>query len=266
MEEIIREFATKYPQIKAIACFDYEGYIVAKALNEDLNLEDISMMAAAMMTQSSAMGKSLKLKLLEDFTITSDTYKVLIKKAGELLMLIYYDRSFKQGLMNLEVKNKVEKIVKEVIVVVKSSSQRKSYLLLFPKETKILIDTKGLQSPLIGALTGFENANGEYSILLPCDTPLVSLEVVNLLFSKALEMDAAIPRWPNGYIEPLHAVYKTEPALEAARSAVNEGKLNFGIIYFRLRNVNPRNVIRVYEQFLALNPQLSPGTILLWIK
>ena len=44
--------------------------------------------------------------------------------------------------------------------------------------------------------------------------------------------------------------------------AINEGKRNYGIIYLRLRNLNPRNVIRVYEQLLCLDVSVSPGTIL----
>jgi len=38
--------------------------------------------------------------------------------------------------------------------------------------------------------------------------------------------NAVIPRWPNGYIEPLQAVYRTKPALEAAKNVLGEGKFN----------------------------------------
>lgn len=44
--------------------------------------------------------------------------------------------------------------------------------------------------------------------------------------------------------------------------AINEGKRNYGIIYLRLRNVNPRNVIKVYEHLLGLDTSISHGTIL----
>ncbi len=43
---------------------------------------------------------------------------------------------------------------------------------------------------------------------------------------------------------------------------INEGKRNYGIIYLRLRNQNPHNVIRVYEQLLCLDTSISPGAIL----
>ena len=46
--------------------------------------------------------------------------------------------------------------------------------------------------------------------------------------------------------------------------AINEGKQNFEIIYLRLRNVNPYNVIKrkVYGQLLQLDTPLHSGTIL----
>ncbi|BBO18569.1 conserved hypothetical protein [Candidatus Brocadia pituitae] len=44
--------------------------------------------------------------------------------------------------------------------------------------------------------------------------------------------------------------------------AINEGKRNYGIIYLRLRNVSPLNVIKVCKQLLGLDTLISPGTIL----
>lgn len=44
--------------------------------------------------------------------------------------------------------------------------------------------------------------------------------------------------------------------------AINEGKRNYGIIYFRLRNVNPNNVTMVYGQLLQSNISFPLGTIL----
>jgi molybdopterin-guanine dinucleotide biosynthesis protein A len=74
-------------------------------------------------------------------------------------------------------------------------------------------------------------------LLLPFDTPFVSKEVVSLLFELCLGKAAAIPRWPNEQIEPLHAVYQTKLALEAAKSAVSEGKLTMRAMIEKLRGV-----------------------------
>jgi molybdopterin-guanine dinucleotide biosynthesis protein A len=101
----------------------------------------------------------------------------------------------------------------------------------------IIIDVGDAQSPLVGALTGFKEACGEYALLLPCDTPLVSRDVVSLLFEVCMNRNAVIPRWPNGYIEPLQAIYCTKPAYEAAKNALSEGKLNLQSMVNKLRGV-----------------------------
>lgn len=44
--------------------------------------------------------------------------------------------------------------------------------------------------------------------------------------------------------------------------AINEGKKYYGIIYFRLRNLHPDNIIRVCQQLFILDTELFPGAIL----
>jgi len=114
--------------------------------------------------------------------------------------------------------------VDEVVVVVGSTEQRRLYSNVFPSEIGIYVDGEKGNCPLIGALTGFANANGAYSVLLPCDTPFISKDVIELLFEASSKVDATIPRWPNGYIEPLQAVYHTGSALSAAKRAVMNGE------------------------------------------
>lgn len=112
INSIIKDFATKVGEVKAIACFDYDGYVFAKALNDDIKLEEISMLSAAMLTQSTFMAKSLNMRKLENFTITSRNYMVSVMKAGELLLLLYFSRAIKPGLMNFYLKNLVKDIEK----------------------------------------------------------------------------------------------------------------------------------------------------------
>ena len=50
--------------------------------------------------------------------------------------------------------------------------------------------------------------------------------MASFLLEVCLNRTASIPRWPNGYIEPLHAAYHVKSAEEAAEEALKEGKLN----------------------------------------
>lgn len=137
--------------------------------------------------------------------------KGLIKLAGKPLIL--------------HVAERVQDIVDEIIVCVRSENQLSSYLQALYDKFKVVADIEGLpQCPLTGAVTGFMNAGGEYVAILSCDTPFISRKVLDLLFDIAVNVDAVIPRWPNDYIEPLQAVYRTKAALEASRKAIERGE------------------------------------------
>jgi molybdopterin-guanine dinucleotide biosynthesis protein A len=134
----------------------------------------------------------------------------------------------------------VNNIVDERILAVSSKDQAENYKRVVDSDVKVLIDRNSAdeaQSPLVGALAGLKEARGRYSLLLPCDTPFVSRDVISLLFELCVDRNAVIPRWPNGCIEPLQAVYCSEVAREAARKALNEGELNMQSMIDRLCRV-----------------------------
>lgn len=131
----------------------------------------------------------------------------------------------------------INSIVDEKIVVVGAKAQIEDYMKIFDSDVKLVSDDAHVRSPLLGALTGLRQARGKYAILLPCDTPFISHEVVSLLFELCVNRNAAIPRWPNGYIEPLQAVYRVKPALEAANKAFCAGGLDMRSMISELRGV-----------------------------
>ncbi|MDH7477665.1 MAG: molybdenum cofactor guanylyltransferase, partial [Candidatus Bathyarchaeota archaeon] len=131
----------------------------------------------------------------------------------------------------------IANIVDEKIVVTSSKNQAESYAKLLGLEVKVFVDEGNMQSPLVGTLKGFKEAQNEYVLLLPCDTPLLSKDILLLLFDLCPNKNAVIPRWPNGYIEPLQAVYRTKPALEAAEKALSEGRLNMQAMVDKLRGI-----------------------------
>ncbi len=162
--------------------------------------------------------------------------KGLVKLAGKPLVTHVLERA--------------SEVVDEALVVVSSESQKEAYSLVVPNENRIFVDDENVRSPLVGALTGFANTCAEYSLLLPCDSPFVSGKVIELLFETCAGVDAAVPRWPNDYIEPLQAVYRTSSALEATRQALGHGEMR------------PLNMIRLLRRTRYLSTlviqQLDP--------
>jgi molybdopterin-guanine dinucleotide biosynthesis protein A len=150
----------------------------------------------------------------------------------------------------------INNIVDEEILVASSKDQAENYERIVDSKVRVLVDrTSGdeAQSPLIGALAGLKEAHGRYSLMLPCDTPFVSNDVISLLFELCIGRNAVVPRWPNGCTEPLQAVYCTKPACEAAMGALNEGELNMQSMIDRLRGVRYVSTL-VLEQ---IDPELK---------
>jgi molybdopterin-guanine dinucleotide biosynthesis protein A len=137
----------------------------------------------------------------------------------------------------LHVLDNVSKIVEETVVVVSSETQKETFERLLSHKASLVVDRYKVHGPLVGALAGFEDAQGEYSLLLPCDTPFVSSQIMLFLLDLCINKSAVIPRWPSGYIEPLQAAYHTKSALTAAKNALEEGKLDLQSMIARLRGV-----------------------------
>ncbi len=131
----------------------------------------------------------------------------------------------------------IRPIVDEVVVVTSSATRVAQYQKIVSSFVRFAVDTRESEGPLIGALTGFSVALGEYALMLPFDTPFVSRDVVTLLFDLCVGRSAVIPRWPNGQIEPLHAVYKVDEATSAAEAAVAEGRLDMRGMIERMRGL-----------------------------
>jgi len=101
-------------------------------------------------------------------------------------------------------------IVTRIIIVLGRDDSLDPYIDLPLKKVELVKDSAQNPNPLNGLATGFEHMDKKYSLVLPCDTPFVRSEILRFLAKEALGYDAAVPIWPNGNIEPLHAVYKVE--------------------------------------------------------
>jgi molybdopterin-guanine dinucleotide biosynthesis protein A len=132
----------------------------------------------------------------------------------------------------------VKGIVGEVLVVASSKEQADLYAkMVSSANVRFAVGVDEAKGSLAGALAGFEVAQGKYALLLPFDSPFVSRDMVSLLFECCIGKSAVIPRWPDRQIEPLHAVYRTAQALEAAKEALAGGELDLEAVVSKMRGV-----------------------------
>jgi len=131
----------------------------------------------------------------------------------------------------------VKGLADEIVVATNTQERADVYAKIVPSSVRFVVDSCESKGPLVGALTGFEAAQGEYTLLLPFDTPFICREVVSLLFDCCIGKSAAIPRWTNQQIEPLHAVYQTKKALQAAKKALAQGEFELDALVDELLGV-----------------------------
>lgn len=153
---------------------------------------------------------------------------------GALILAGGKSRRIKRNKALIKLKNKalllhvIEKVlglVSEIVVVIGKNDNRRRYASILPLNVTILKDIIHDKGPLAGIFTGMQNMRSKYVVVLPCDLPFIKKEVIKYLFDKAEGADAAIPRWTNMNIEPLHAVYKLSSATPAAETALRMKEL-----------------------------------------
>jgi len=135
------------------------------------------------------------------------------------------------------VANAVLRIVDSVVVVIRREYEEKQYAKVLPRNVVVLKDAHPGQTPLIGIATAMNFLQKGYCVVLPCDAPFVKPRVLEQLFREANGHDAAIPRWLDGSIEPLQAVYKVDAALRAAEDALKCKELKNEAMIKRLKDV-----------------------------
>ena len=117
---------------------------------------------------------------------------------------------------------RVFKLSNEIVISCKSG--REKLVELFP-QVNVVLDKNKKKGPLTGLMSALPEIRSEYTALVTCDCPKIKSEVIRLLFEYAKNHGGAVPRWPNGYMEPLQAVYETVKLRKAVNEAWKGGKM-----------------------------------------
>jgi molybdopterin-guanine dinucleotide biosynthesis protein A len=137
----------------------------------------------------------------------------------------------------LHVVERASTVVEEVLVVLRHDDNPEFYRDILPGNVKLVMDTAQSETPLVGIMTGARASTAEYSAFLSCDLVFLNPEALRYLFHQAEGVDAAIPEWPDGLLEPLHAVYRTRGAADAAEAALEAHEYRTIAVARRLKNV-----------------------------
>lgn len=122
-----------------------------------------------------------------------------------------------------------------------------------------------IRSPLLGIYSSFKyllRTKFKKVFIISCDLPLIKYEVLIFMLKESLNFDCCIPRWKNGYLEPLFAVYPIKKGYLMAkqnlklkkfklRELLNEDwKINFVSIEDKIKNFDNE-----LKSFLNINSE-----------
>jgi len=117
----------------------------------------------------------------------------------------------------------LEKVVDNIIISVRDKAQGKLLDSVLPGYT-YAFDEYENTGPLAGILSGLTVCTDDFCFIAACDMPFINENVIKLLFTSGEDHDAAIPRWEDGFLEPLHAVYKCKPMIFETKKAIKNGE------------------------------------------
>ncbi|HEX7627295.1 MAG TPA: molybdenum cofactor guanylyltransferase [Candidatus Methanoperedens sp.] len=117
----------------------------------------------------------------------------------------------------------LEKVVDNIIISVRDKAQGDLFDTMLPGYT-YAFDKYENTGPLAGILSSLSVCRDEYCFIAACDMPFINENVVKMLFKGSVNHDAAIPRREDGFLEPLHAVYKSKPMIFETRKAIKKGE------------------------------------------
>ena len=109
-------------------------------------------------------------------------------------------------------------VADEILVIFDKDPSLSLIETIAPFGVKVAIDRDG-NSVLSRIVAGFRASRSENCLVVPSSAPFIKPNVVFHLFESVRGFDASVPRWKNGKLEPLLAVYSRNAFLKAATHA-----------------------------------------------
>jgi len=129
----------------------------------------------------------------------------------EKYFFVYDGQTFIERLVNT-----LKSVVDEIILVARDKEQCKRFHSI--NGVKCITDIRPGIGPIGGLHAGTLVAQGDLIFVSACDMPCIDAKVIDYLFTRIDNHDAAIPSWNPDMLEPLHAVYRKSALLSYLES------------------------------------------------
>lgn len=172
-----------------------------------------------------------------------------------------------KGLMLLEDKHLIVQVLDaacdladEIVLVLRSKSQQIPYENILKKQNfyrkiKICTDDVEDQGPLMGICAGLKCISMDHALVIPCDSPFIPRSFIENIFKYYSTIyDAVVPEWPDGKLEPLHAIYNKR-IIDKIGDILKEGKRDVKSLLLEIdvRYVPVHSLDQTTQSFFNLN-------------
>jgi molybdopterin-guanine dinucleotide biosynthesis protein A len=140
----------------------------------------------------------------------------------------------------------------EIIVIASSQTFVKIEGYFYKREQIKIVKENYCLGPIGGVYEGLKESKNKNNLIFGCDTPFIFKCLIKELIEKLDEHEIILPRWENGWIEPLHSCI-IKGATPYFRDAVLRRKKRMKDVIERMNDVHyisVENEIKKYDEKL----------------
>ena len=122
----------------------------------------------------------------------------------------------------------------------------------YPKHKRGIEDVFPQRGPLGGVFSGLKASTSQYNLVVGCDMPFLKIELLQYMRENIDSNDIIIPRYNQGYIEPLCAIY-SKNCLEIIEKNLQSGILSVRKIfpYLRIKFIEEEEIKKIDPKFYS---------------
>ena len=159
----------------------------------------------------------------------------------------------------------ISKYNRNIYLVAHSQEQVENYTIKIETENvngfflddREIITNKEIHTPMLGLYSAFKELNKlayEKAFILSCDAPLIKYDLIELLIEQSEGFDCCIPRWDNGFLEPLFAIYPVKKALYRAKECIKSEKYKLTKILddtWKINYISQSSIKAIDKKFIS---------------
>jgi len=130
------------------------------------------------------------------------------------------------------------KLFERTIVVTNTPDRYRNY------DVEVTSDALDVRGPLTGIYSGLLRSTDEYNFVAACDMPYLNPALISYMGKIAEGQDAVVPQF-NGFLEPLHAIYRRGliPIMEA-QIRIPDRRIRVLFDHIKVRYVTEEEIVR----------------------